>query len=371
MRGLNYNSETKQYRIQFNSRHTQPGKRYRERLPAGTTRREAERYLAKLREDDRLEQLVWPSDKRQSKEQEKPWTLGTFASEIYLPLMEADNRASTIKRKEQAIRKLAFWFWDMPLSEITAADVAQFAAERKADRVSARTVNLEIGELRHILNVAHDNGFLPHPPPRFRTLSEKDKRPVRVLTDAEFDQALDNATNKGHVFRALTLFLRYMGTRWTETRNLRRDRIDWQTGRIVFDGTDTKTGASRILQAPPGLLAELRQIPNLGDFVFMHEHRGQPYQMPRDGRFGGDNRAAYPWQGGDENMKFGPHVYRHTFATDCLRRGVGLKTVQVWLGHSSIKVTADLYGHVVPMDHAAEIGALYPDQPLLRVIGEE
>ena len=50
------------------------------------------------------------------------------------------------------------------------------------------------------------------------------------------------------------------------------------------------------------------------------------------------------------------HDARHTVASLMLSAGVPIKTVQVTLGHSSIQMTADTYGHLMPddADRAAE-----------------
>lgn len=42
------------------------------------------------------------------------------------------------------------------------------------------------------------------------------------------------------------------------------------------------------------------------------------------------------------------HDARHTYASLMLRRGVPIAYVSRQLGHSSIQVTVDLYGHFVP-----------------------
>ena len=42
------------------------------------------------------------------------------------------------------------------------------------------------------------------------------------------------------------------------------------------------------------------------------------------------------------------HDLRHTFASLLLQDGQSLKYVSDQLGHSSIKMTADVYGHLVP-----------------------
>ena len=50
------------------------------------------------------------------------------------------------------------------------------------------------------------------------------------------------------------------------------------------------------------------------------------------------------------------HDLRHTWATLALAAGVHAKVVQERLGHSTIALTADVYGHLFPsMDDGAEL----------------
>jgi integrase len=52
--------------------------------------------------------------------------------------------------------------------------------------------------------------------------------------------------------------------------------------------------------------------------------------------------------------KYSPHAFRHFFASWCINpksaggRELPAKVVQEWLGHSSIKMTLDIYGHMFP-----------------------
>ena len=45
-------------------------------------------------------------------------------------------------------------------------------------------------------------------------------------------------------------------------------------------------------------------------------------------------------------MRF--HDLRHTCATPLLTKGVHPKIVSEMLGHSSVSITLDVYGHVIP-----------------------
>jgi len=45
-------------------------------------------------------------------------------------------------------------------------------------------------------------------------------------------------------------------------------------------------------------------------------------------------------------ISFGPHTFRHTYATELLRRGVAVEVVAKLLGHASIATTSDAYAHL-------------------------
>lgn len=55
---------------------------------------------------------------------------------------------------------------------------------------------------------------------------------------------------------------------------------------------------------------------------------------------------------------------RHTFATRCLESGINIKTVQLWLGHSSYNLTANTYSHIQKEFLQSEIEKL--DQSMLK-----
>lgn len=50
----------------------------------------------------------------------------------------------------------------------------------------------------------------------------------------------------------------------------------------------------------------------------------------------------------DGKALFSPHALRHYFASTAIGDGVPILEVSRWLGHTSIQITADIYGHLTP-----------------------
>ncbi|HEX9498297.1 MAG TPA: tyrosine-type recombinase/integrase, partial [Mycobacterium sp.] len=56
-------------------------------------------------------------------------------------------------------------------------------------------------------------------------------------------------------------------------------------------------------------------------------------------------------------IEFGPHLFRHTYATWLLRRGAGMESVKGLLGHASVATTIDTYGHLTVEDARTTLAA--------------
>jgi integrase len=54
-------------------------------------------------------------------------------------------------------------------------------------------------------------------------------------------------------------------------------------------------------------------------------------------------------------VHFTPHAFRHTYATELLRRGVPVEIVQALLGHSSVTTTSETYAHIKVEDSRAAL----------------
>lgn len=63
-----------------------------------------------------------------------------------------------------------------------------------------------------------------------------------------------------------------------------------------------------------------------------------------------------------------PHECRHTYASYMIAAGVNAKAISTFMGHANIKITLDLYGHLMPGSEDQAAGLL--DAYLARSAGD-
>jgi len=168
---------------------------------------------------------------------------------------------------------------------------------------------------------------------------------LRSVYEAQKEHNLDQAE--------VSLFLGLTGLRWGEMVALRvRDvqEIPYPALRVSRSGPDghairnrTKGGEPRSVPLAHELLpiVEKRLVGKLPDALV--------FTAPEGGRMNGNNwRRAIRWSTTGSGRRI--HGLRHTAASLWISAGIGAKTVQTWLGHASMTLTVDLYGHFMGDD---------------------
>jgi integrase len=69
-------------------------------------------------------------------------------------------------------------------------------------------------------------------------------------------------------------------------------------------------------------------------------------------------RAEDAWKDAGISERLTLHPARHTYASFLIDSKINAKAISTFMGHSSIKVTFDLYGHLMPGAEEEAIGLL-------------
>jgi integrase/recombinase XerD len=194
-------------------------------------------------------------------------------------------------------------------------------------------------------------------PQRRRTIGLKTSRArPEVLTAAEAQAILDACDHLRD--RLLFAVLLDCGVRIGEALGLRHEdmgiaeRAVTVTPRPNDNRARAKAGISRTIPASAELMRLYadyltREYGSLdSDYVFVSLW-SRPYGRPWTYAAVYDLVQRLRERTG---IGFGPHQYRHTYATWLLRRGAGMETVKECLGHASITTTIDTYGHLTVED---------------------
>jgi integrase len=175
---------------------------------------------------------------------------------------------------------------------------------------------------------------------------------ITILTPEQIRALIDAAPD----LKSKTLFMMAVGTgmRQGELFGLKWDDIDWISGQVKVNRTynhgrfyEPKSKAShRRIDLAPQLIAQLKEWqlacpPNTLDLVFPNGG-GKPFN---DGNFRGRTFYSVLKKARIPKIRF--HDLRHCYASLLIDQGESPKYIQAQMGHSSINVTFDIYGHLM------------------------
>ena len=275
--------------------------------------------------------------------------------------MRIDLRPSTLARDWSYLRSLVLpTFGAQRLDKVSQRDVQRWVAGLAEEKAPA-TVRKASELLGKVFSTAVTAEMIPRSPCRDIKLPKASRTEMRALSPAELRDLVEATPPR---YQALILTAAYTGLRFGELAGLHRDRLDLDLGsltvmealievqgRIVIG--PPKTTASRRVIALPDFLARvlerhLLEYPSESDRVFTSSHAA-PLRRSNFRR-----RVWLPAvrKTVGEPLRF--HDLRHFHAALLIAEGVHPKVIQHRLGHTSITVTLDVYGHLFEgIDQAA------------------
>ena len=243
--------------------------------------------------------------------------------------------------------------------EVKKRDIENLMLEMKQKGISNKAINGVMTFIQAVFNYGVEAGYYKvNPIGKIKKLPQE-KKPVRFLNEKQMQAFLECA--KIDRYYALFATAIYTGMRRGELLALEWSDIDFKNAKInvskqYYKGIkqSTKTNKARSVDIPPALLEILKEHKQncniLTKFVFHNMSGGaiHAYYM--------EDKHFHPLLKecnkilDDENQitNFRFHDLRHTYATYLLSKNIPIKYVQSQLGHSSAKMTLDVYASVLP-----------------------
>ncbi len=250
------------------------------------------------------------------------------------------------------------------LSEVSRLDLQDIADRMLADGLDPSTIRNTLMPVRAIFRRAVARGDITVNPTTAIELPAVRGRRDRIAAPAEARSLIDALAPED---RAVWATAAYAGLRRGELLALRWEDVDLDKRRLrVARSWDVEEGV-----IAPKSTAGMRSLPML---AVLRTHLLE--QRLRSGRadglvFGADgerpfnywtlvSRAKRAWKAA-ELAPIGLHECRHTFAALMIAAGVNPKALSTFMGHASISITLDRYGHLFPgsEDEAAELAHAY------------
>lgn len=251
--------------------------------------------------------------------------------------------------KDTLERLLLPAFSSTQISDIAIGHLQAYVSNR-AKTVKPNTVRNELTVIKLIFKHALRWGYIKHNPTLNIERPKIEKSEIEVLSPGEFETFLENS-EKPYRIAFLTAFL--TGTRAGELWGLQWGDIDWNSRQIhvkrslwnhQFQKPKTKN-AIRKIDMTERLIKELKAwklacpvnehdlvFPSPEGYATMHTNVMKRFFYPALRR------------AGLRQVSF--HSLRHSNASFRIHVGQNIKYIQGQLGHASINMTMDVYGHL-------------------------
>lgn len=305
-----------------------------------------------------------------------PLTLRAFVEDWRQTHAPSALKASTLRAYNTYLdRHILPLLGDHALADIRRADCKALIAAGRDKGLHSKSLSNLVRVLSTVLTEAVERGELAVNPAfrlgRYCKVEEEIPHTIQPLTREQAAALLTTAKARAPEYYPLVLTALRTGMRLGELLGLEWGDIDFGGGFILVRRnrvqgriTTPKSGKSRRVDMSPQLARELKALLAQRKATALRTRTSVPptvFLAPEGGPIDADNfrkRVFEPLvqRAGLHAIRF--HDLRHTFATLLIAQGEPLPYIRDQLGHSSIKITVDVYGHLIPGANRAAVARL-------------
>ncbi|PSO43560.1 hypothetical protein BRC20_01220 [Candidatus Saccharibacteria bacterium QS_8_54_8] len=272
--------------------------------------------------------------------------------------IEQNRSQRTVANYDHYLQRFASYTGDIDVTHIDPERIRKYRVwlnrwtDERGKSLSKTTQNYHLTALRSFLKYLSKRGFAVMAPDKIELASVKRPK-VEFLSTEELEHLFaqpDSATTVGLRDRAIMELLFSSGLRVSELVNLDRDHINLKKREFMVRGKGGKDRPVYISPEAADRVAEYLETRS-DNYVPLFIHYWGKRGDLDDGSYTRltarsiqRNIARYGRLAGI-TKRVTPHVLRHSFATDLLRNGADMRSVQSLLGHSDISTT-QIYTHV-------------------------
>ncbi len=266
--------------------------------------------------------------------------------------IERGRALKTVENYDRYIIRFIAFSKAKHMPDITEEKIRKFRLELNRAGLNRRTQNYYLIALRQFLKYMVKRGLDVIAPDTIE-LAKETQRDIDLISSTELERLLnapDGDDLKGARDKAMLELLFSTGLRVSELCALSR-YLDWSRDEISVRGKGGKVRPVFISKgAKLAIKKYLDKRGDTDDALFVHFGRGAKRAETESGSIRLSTRSVerlvkhYAIQAGIDK-RVTPHTLRHSFATDLLRNGADLRSVQALLGHANI-ATTQVYTHV-------------------------
>lgn len=284
----------------------------------------------------------------------------TKLKEQFLEYLEIEKNRSTktVENYDHYISRILKFLDAKTPDDITEEGIRKFRihlnrfTDAHGEALKKITQNYHIIALRSFLKYLAKRDIKALAPEKLE-LAKQEDREVTFLEEGELEKFLASARGEGLADlrdRAILETLFSTGLRVSELVSLNTGEIDLNRGEFSVRGKGSKVRVVFLSDdAITAIEAYTKKRKDADPALFVRVPKDEKFEKYDELRL--TTRSVqriikkYAIKAGIVGKKVSPHSLRHSYATDLLRNGADIRSVQAMLGHASV-TTTQIYTHV-------------------------